>query len=74
MTGRLARILATELSLAHEREAMERSMAFHEGWLEEFLGEVGPYAVGELIEHLCLSLDVCQQKLEIERRKHDTNN
>ena len=67
MPGRLAETLSKHLPITSEREAMMRSLTHHENWLAEFLDEVGPWIVGDLIESLCLSLDVCEQKLEIER-------
>jgi len=74
MGGNLARILAPSLLLVEERKAMERSMKFHRDWLAAFQSDVGIYAVGALIEDLCLRLDVCQQKLKIEQEKNDSNN
>ena len=67
MPGKLAETLSKHLPITSHREAMECSMTHHEDWLAEFLDEVGPWIVGDLIESLCLSLDVCEQKLEIER-------
>jgi len=67
MPGKLAKMLSKHLPITSHREAMERSLAHHEDWLAEFLDEVGPWIVGDLIESLCSSLDVCEQKLEIER-------
>ena len=70
MPGSLAKILSTVLLVEHDRAAMERSMKHHQGWLAVFLDEVGPYVVADMIELLCLDLDICRQKLEIERKKN----
>ena len=74
MPGSLARMLSKHLWPSKDIEAMERSMKHHEGWVKAFLddlGDEGPYVLADMIESLCSGLDICQQKLEIERGKND---
>lgn len=67
----LLRIMGDEWPCPHWREALIRSLKYEEGWLEELISEVGTYAVAHVIESLCLSLGVCQEKLAISERRQD---
>jgi len=53
-----------------DREALLKSLAFGEEWIEAFIESCGVYVVRDLIEDLSLRGRVCEEKLEAAESKY----
>lgn len=55
--------------LYEEITALDRALESGEAWIQEFVDEVGLYAIRDIIENLALTFDITEQKLSIEQKK-----
>ena len=53
-----------------DREALLKSLAFREEWIDEFIESRGIYVVRDLIEDLSLRRRVCKEKLDAAEGKY----